>query len=132
MLEAPHVFVEDLSVRSIAAVKAEYESAGLRDRMARYHTDVDRTFYGWNDIWLAPEFRNWNIESYVERVRAPILAVQGLDDRYGTPAQIESIGRQARGPVDRLLLANCGHAPHRDRADSVENVAASWILALSS
>ncbi|MEO6834533.1 MAG: alpha/beta hydrolase [Candidatus Tumulicola sp.] len=127
VLEAPHVFVEDLSVRSIARVKTEYESTGLRARMARYHADVDRTFYGWNDIWLSPPFRDWNIEALVERVRAPIFVVQGLDDAYGTPAQIESIGRRAAGPVDRLLLAGCGHTPHRDRGSLVESAAGAWL-----
>ena len=132
VLEAPHVFVEDLSIRSIAALKTAYETTGLRERMVRYHTDVDRTFYGWNDIWLAPVFRDWNIEAYVERVTAPILVVQGLNDEYGTLGQLESIAHRAGAPVDRLLLANCGHAPHRDRAAIVETATAAWIVSLSS
>jgi pimeloyl-ACP methyl ester carboxylesterase len=127
VLEAPHVFVEDLSVRSIAALKAEYESTDLRARLGRYHAEVDRTFYGWNDIWLSPRFRDWNIEAYVERVRAPVLALQGVDDKYGTPAQIESIARRAAGPVDRLLLTRCGHEPHRDRGSLVDAAASAWI-----
>jgi pimeloyl-ACP methyl ester carboxylesterase len=132
VLEAPHVFVEDLSIRSIAALKSAYETTSLRERMARYHADADRTFYGWNDIWLSPEFRDWNIEAYVDRVRAPMLVAQGLDDEYGTLAQIESITHRAGGRVDRLLLADCGHAPHRDRAAIVESTTAAWILSLSS
>jgi pimeloyl-ACP methyl ester carboxylesterase len=128
VLEAPHVFVEDLSTQSIATLKTAYGTTDLRERMARYHTDADRTFYGWNDIWLAPDFRDWNIEEYLKRVRAPIFLVQGLDDEYGTPAQLDSIARNAGGPVDRLLLADCGHAPHRDRTSVVEPAAAAWIL----
>ena len=127
ILEAPHVFVEDLSVRSIAAIKTEYETGGLRARMDRYHADVDRTFYGWNDIWLSPQFRDWNIEACVERVRAPSLVVAGADDEYGTLDQLESIARRAAGPVDRLVLAGCGHAPHRDRRSLVESAAAAWV-----
>ena len=132
VLEAPHVFVEDLSIRSIAARKTAYETTSLRERMARYHIDADRTFYGWNDIWLAPEFRSWNIETYAGRVRAPMFLVQGLDDEYGTLAQLESIARNAGGHVDRLLLAGCGHAPHSDRAAIVEAAAGAWILSASS
>lgn len=127
VLEAPHLFVEDLSVRSIAAIKRDYESGGLRERMRRYHADVDATFYGWNDIWLSCEFRDWNIEGLAERVRAPVLAIQGLDDEYGTPAQIESIVRHAAAPVDRLLLTECGHAPHRDRRALVESATSAWL-----
>ncbi len=128
VLEAPHVIVEDLSIRSIAALKATYETTTLRERMARYHTDADRTFYGWNDIWLSPEFRNWNIEMYAGRVSAPMFLVQGLHDEYGTPAQLESIARNACGSVDRLLLADCRHAPHRERTAIVEAAAGAWIL----
>lgn len=127
VLEAPHLYVEELSVRSIAAIRTEYETTGLRARMARYHADVDRTFYGWNDIWLAPEFREWNVESYAARVRAPVLAVQGLDDEYGTPAQIDALARRTPASVDRLLLARCGHSPHRDRAALVESATAAWL-----
>jgi pimeloyl-ACP methyl ester carboxylesterase len=127
MLEAPHVFVEDLSVRSIAAVRSEYETGGLRERMASYHADVDRTFYGWNDIWLARDFRSWNIEEYVDRVQVPIFVAQGLDDEYGTRAQIDAISQRAKGRVDCLLLAGCGHAPHRDRRALVESSASVWI-----
>jgi pimeloyl-ACP methyl ester carboxylesterase len=127
VLESPHLFVEDCSIQSIAAIRSAYERTDLRSRMTQYHADVDRTFYGWNDIWLSPEFRGWNIESYVARIRVPILAVQGLDDEYGTPAQLESLARRAPVPVDRLLLARCGHAPHRDRQRLVEGAVAAWL-----
>ena len=130
VLEAPHLFVEDLSVRSIAAIRSEYEKGPLRERMARHHADADRTFYGWNDVWLSPAFRDWNIESSAAHLRTPVLAVQGLDDEYGTVAQIDALARNARGPVDRFMLAQCGHAPHRDRAALVLDTTASWIAQL--
>jgi pimeloyl-ACP methyl ester carboxylesterase len=127
LLEAPHVFVEDISVRSIAAVKDEYQSGSLRDRMARYHADVDSTFYGWNDIWLSPAFRHWNVEEYVARVRAPILAMQGTGDEYGSLAQLDAIASKSPGHVDRLVLSGCKHAPHRDRRAMVEASASAWL-----
>jgi pimeloyl-ACP methyl ester carboxylesterase len=130
VLEAPHVFVEELSVESIAAIRELYETTPLRERVGRHHTDGDATFYGWNDIWLAPEFRDWNIEASLARVRAPILAIQGANDEYGTLAQIESIANRTAGPVDRLILAGCGHAPHRDRPEFVAGTIAGWIGAL--
>jgi pimeloyl-ACP methyl ester carboxylesterase len=130
VLEAPHVFVEDISVASIAAIREQYETTPLKERVAKYHTDGDATFYGWNDIWLAPEFREWNIEAYLGRVSAPVLAIQGAADEYGTLAQLESIARRAAGPVDRIVLAGCGHAPHRDRPAFVAGAVAEWIGAL--
>ena len=129
--EAPHVFVEDLSVRSIAQAKVSYETTDLRERLARHHADPDRTFYGWNDIWLHSDFRTWNIEDAVKQIRVPMLVIQGADDEYGTPAQLESIRERAtHASVDTLLLANCGHAPHRDRRQLVVPAIAGFIRSL--
>jgi pimeloyl-ACP methyl ester carboxylesterase len=126
VLEAPHLFVEELSVSSIAAIRERY-GENLRERMARHHRDVDRTFFGWNDIWLDPAFRAWNIEDAVRDVRAPALAIQGSDDEYGTLDQIEALARTSGGTVDRLVLAGCGHAPHRDRASFIEGAVRLWL-----
>jgi pimeloyl-ACP methyl ester carboxylesterase len=115
---APHVMVEDLSVASIAEAKVAYDTADLKTRLARHHADVDSAFRGWNDIWLHPEFRAWNIEEYLPRIVAPILAIQGEGDEYGTMEQIDRIGRLARD-VELLKLADCGHSPHRDQPVAV-------------
>ena len=127
VLEAPHVFVEELSLRGIAAIRNAYERGGLRERMRPHHADADRTFYGWNDVWLSAAFRNWNVERFAEGVRAPVLALQGLEDEYGTTAQLDAIARRAPAPVDRILLARCGHAPHRDRRVFVEAAVSAWL-----
>jgi pimeloyl-ACP methyl ester carboxylesterase len=117
---APHVFVEDISIRSIEAAKVTYETTDLRSLLARYHADPDSAFRGWNDIWLHPEFRGWNIEDCLPRIRAPILAIQGKGDEYGTMAQIERIAKGAVNARVKLeKLADCGHSPHRDRPDAV-------------
>src|SRR3984893_14162141 len=92
---APHVFVEDMSVASIAAAKIAYETTSLRERLGRYHDDVDGVFWGWNDIWLHPEFRSWNIEEYLPRITCPVLAIQGAEDEYGTLEQIRRIAHAA-------------------------------------
>ena len=112
---APHVFVEDLSVRSIAEAKVSFETTDLPERLGRYHRDPARTFWGWNDIWLHPDFRRWNIEEYLPRITCPMLVIQGLDDQYGTMAQVEAICRQSGGRVEVLKLENCRHSPQRDQ-----------------
>ncbi len=118
ILEAPHVFVEELALKSIAAAKIAYETADLSRKLGRYHQHVDATFWGWNDIWLDPHFRAWNIESNLDSIRCPVLMIQGEDDEYGTVAQIEAI--QARIPAaEVLLLPRCGHSPHRDQLQAV-------------
>ena len=110
ILLAPHVFVEEVAIRSIAATKVAYGSGDLRARLERFHNDVDSAFRGWNDIWLRPEFRSWNIESYLTTVQCPVLVVQGEQDEYGTMEQVERITRAL--PLSQVLkLASCGHAP---------------------
>ena len=112
---APHVFVEDLSVASIAEAKTAFQTTDLPQKLARYHADAAKTFRGWNDIWLHPDFRAWNIEDCLPKISCPVLAIQGFDDEYGTMAQLEAIARQAGGPVELLRLAGCRHSPHRDQ-----------------
>jgi pimeloyl-ACP methyl ester carboxylesterase len=129
VLMAPHVFVEDLTVANIAAAKIKFETTDLPARLARHHQDAARTFWGWNEIWLRPDFRRWNIEEYLPRIACPILAIQGLEDEYGTMAQVEAVARQARGPVEILKLANCRHSPHRDQPDAAVNAIARFVRA---
>lgn len=114
---APHVFVEDVSVRSIEEAKVAFETTEMQRKLARYHADARRTFYGWNDIWLHPDFRRWNIEACLPRIRCPVLALQGVDDAYGTMAQIEAVAAQVAGPCEVVTLDACGHSPHRDQHD---------------
>lgn len=124
---APHLFAEDLSVASIAKALAAFESGDLRAGLARHHDDPDSAFRGWNDVWLAPEFRDWNVEREIETITCPILAVQGEDDEYGTLEQIRAIAR--RLPKTRLLvLADCGHSPHRGQPEILSREAGHFIL----
>jgi pimeloyl-ACP methyl ester carboxylesterase len=119
MLEAPHVFVEDVSVAGIEHARIAYETGDLRQRLARYHGDVDGAFRGWNDAWLDPAFRAWTIAEYLPGVACAVLAIQGADDEYGTLAQTTAVKRGVTGPVETLVLANCRHSPHRDEEAAV-------------
>jgi len=128
VLEAPHVFVEEVSVISIARARESYRAGPLRERLARHHGDnVDGAFYGWADSWLDPGFRSWNIEEFLPAIKVPILLIQGEDDEYGTLAQIERIERQVAAPVERCILAQCGHAPHRDQPAATLAAMAAFI-----
>jgi pimeloyl-ACP methyl ester carboxylesterase len=123
---APHLFVEDVSVRNIEAARVSYESGDLRDRLARYHADPDSAFFGWNDIWLDPAFRAWNIEAEVAAIRCPVLAVQGEDDEYGTMAQIDRLADRVP-QVELVKLAGCGHSPHRDQPDRLTAAVVAFV-----
>ena len=130
VLLAPHVFVEDLSVASIAGAKVKFETTNLAEKLARHHRDAARTFWGLNDIWLHPEFRSWNIEEYLPRITCPVRVIQGLEDQYGTMAQVEAIRRQSGGPVEVLALEDCRHSPQRDQPEKVIEAIAKFVAAV--
>jgi pimeloyl-ACP methyl ester carboxylesterase len=125
ILEAPHVFVEAVTIASIAAIRDLYRSTDLRARLARHHgTHVDTLFESWAATWLSDEFRGWNIEEYLPAITCPTLVIQGNDDQYGTSRQVDAVANAVSGRVETVLLDACGHSPHIDQRAAVEE--ASW------
>ena len=128
VLEAPHVFVEPVCIESIARISRAYETTRLRKRLARYHgSNSDSMFRTWTDVWLRPEFREWNIEEYLPGIESPVLVVQGEDDDYGTARQVDAVVTQVKGPARSVLLARCGHSPHSEQPDEVLEAAGRFI-----
>ena len=127
LLEAPHVFVEDLSVASIEQRTADYRETNLRERLARHHRHVDVAFHGWSDVWLEPAFRHWNLEALLPSISCPVLLIQGEQDDYGTLRQVDAIAQQVRGTVEQLVLPDCGHSPHRDQRDQVLSAMTAFL-----
>jgi pimeloyl-ACP methyl ester carboxylesterase len=128
---APHVFVEDISIDSILRVREAFiKKTKMRHRLSRYHADVDGAFWGWNDIWLHPDFRAWNIEECLGPIACPVLAIQGQEDEYGTMNQLSRIERGA--PDVRLLkLEDCRHSPHRDQPEAVLEATSRFVDRIS-
>ncbi len=123
---APHVMVEDISVKAITAAKQAYENGPLRQRLAPYHADVDCAFWQWNDVWLSGAFRSFDIRPELSGIQAPLLAIQGETDPYGTMAQIDDIARVV--PQAQLLkLPDCGHSPHRDQPEAVAQAVQAFM-----
>ncbi len=128
IVEAPHSFVEDMCITSIEQIKVAYETTELREKLQRRHGEnVDCAFWGWNGMWLDPEFRRFNIAALLPRVTIPVLAIQGLDDEYGTLRQVEVLERYCAGGVERLVLPACGHSPHRDQRDETLRAMTEFI-----
>jgi pimeloyl-ACP methyl ester carboxylesterase len=125
---APHIFVEDITIDGIRKAREAFLNTDLPARLARHHTDAESVFWGWNNAWLNPAFRAWNIEDELCRIACPALAIQGEGDEYGTLEQIYGIARKA--PDARALaVAGCGHSPHRDQPEIVGKAAAEFIRA---
>jgi len=126
---APHLMVEEVAVRAIAGATAAFESGGLRERLARHHADVDSAFWQWNDVWLSEGFRSFDIRPDCRRISAPLLAIQGLDDEYGTMAQLDELAR-AIPHATQLRLPSCGHSPQRDKPVETLAAVAGFLRAL--
>ena len=116
---APHVFIEPVCLSSIRKATQVFETTDLPEKLGRYHRDARKTFYGWADVWLDPEFEGWDIrEDFLPQVRCPVLAVQGYDDEYGTMAQLDEIRRRVAGRCELVKLERCGHSPFRDQPEA--------------
>ena len=125
-LIAPHFIVEDISVSSIAQIKKSYEEGELRVKLARWHSDVDNAFYGWNGAWLDPKFREWDISEYLTYIRVPVQIVQGATDQYGTLRQIEVAQEECYCPVDVTVIAEAAHSPHREAPEATLEAVAGF------
>jgi pimeloyl-ACP methyl ester carboxylesterase len=128
---APHIMVEPLSLQAIAQARQAFEQGALRERLTGYHADVDCAFWQWNEVWLSPAFASFDIRADLPSIQAPLLAIQGVDDPYGTLAQIEDIAQAV--PHTRLLtLPACGHSPHRDQPQAVEHAVQDFMASFAS
>ena len=128
---APHVFIEPVCLSSIRKAKETFESTDLPAKLGRYHRDARKTFYGWAEVWLDPEFEGWDIrEEYLPQVRCPVLAIQGHDDEYGTMAQLDEIARRVAGRCELLKLEGCGHSPFRDRPEQTLQAISAFVNGL--
>ena len=128
MAMAPHVIVEDMSVAAIELAKTAFEQGDLRQRLARFHADVDTAFWQWNDIWLSPAFRPFDIRQTCQAIVDPVLALQGRQDAYGTLKQINDI--QTQGRIERVVIEDCGHTPHRDQPDRALALVVDFLATL--
>src|SRR5262249_52400254 len=118
VLEAPHIFVEEITLSGLRDARDAYERGQLQRALATHHTNADATFKGWNDIWLSEEFRNWNIEAELKSIACPTLVIQGHEDQYGTMAQLDGIKKQVPH-AELCMIHECRHSPHQDQPELV-------------
>lgn len=128
---APHEFVEKETLAGIRNAREIWATTDMRQKLARYHRDPERVFHDWNDTWLSPAFRGWNIEEYLPAIRCPVMALQGHEDEYATMRQIDAIAEQVPGGAELLKLRACGHSPHRDQPEAVSSALAEFIQRVS-
>jgi pimeloyl-ACP methyl ester carboxylesterase len=124
---APHFIVEDIGLTSIAQTRKAYESGGLKEKLKRWHRDVDNTFYGWNDAWLDHRFYSWDISEYLAYIRVPLAILQGADDQYGTIHQIEIAQEECYCPVEVTMIPGAGHSPHREAPEPTLDTISEFV-----
>jgi pimeloyl-ACP methyl ester carboxylesterase len=130
ILMAPHFFTESMGLAEIADAKTMFETTNLKERMGRYHRDPEAAFRGWNDAWLDPGFKAWNIEDCLDTLSVPTLALQGVDDQYGTEAQVRIVEKRSPRPVDVVLIDDCKHSPQFDQPDATLQAVGGYIARL--
>ncbi len=129
--EAAHVFVEEATLEGVREAVRNFREANLKSRLSRYHGEkTDSVFRAWSETWLDPGFRDWNIESYLGRITAPLLVIQGAEDEYATAAQVEAIAAGVSGPVETRLLPGAGHVPHFQAREKVLSLMTRFIRSL--
>ena len=121
ILEAPHVFVENISIKGIKIAEKAWNNNNLKDKLSKYHEDVEGAFNGWCNVWLSKDFKNWNIEDYLKRINVPIQLIQGLNDEYGSLKQLDSIEENVSGKTYRHEREDCGHSPHSQYPIDIKN-----------
>jgi pimeloyl-ACP methyl ester carboxylesterase len=130
ILMAPHVFVEPICLSSVQTTCHTYLTQ-LKPRLARHHDCADSAFYGWSQMWLDPSFTLQEIYSQLPQIVCPVLAMQGVQDEYGTMAQLDQIKQQV--PQTQLLaIDQCGHSPQNDQPqiviEAIGNALIAWNL----
>lgn len=130
VLLAPHVMVEDRTLAGIAAAGENYHATDLPVRLARHHDHPDQLFRAWHDTWLSPDFRSWDVRDLLGSIVVPSLLIQGLDDQYGTMAQLDAIEHAVAGPVTRVEIADCGHSPHLEQLDATLDAGTAFLAGL--
>ncbi len=128
---APHVFIEPPCLDSIVAAAQAFETSDFGEKLARYHRDARKTFYGWADVWLDGGFKSWDIrDDYLPHINCPVLAIQGYDDVYGTMAQLDELAAGVKGPCELIKLKNCGHAPFREQPEKTMAAVTAFVAGI--
>jgi pimeloyl-ACP methyl ester carboxylesterase len=114
VLVAPHFFTEEMGLAEIRSAREAFIAGPLREKLKRWHADVDCAFRSWSEPWLDPEFRKWDITEALGYIRVPMLIVQGDKDQYGTLKQVETAQEECFCPVEAAVLPGVRHDPCRE------------------
>ncbi len=128
VVEAAHIFVEDVTLKGIYEAMDAYKNTDLAQRLAKSHGDkVDTLFRAWTETWTRSDYRDWNIEHFLPAITCPLLFIQGEADEYGTLDQVEKTLSQVKGKADKFIIPGVGHTPHKEKQTLVAEIAGEFI-----
>lgn len=131
IVEAAHIFVEDITLKGIYQAMEMYRSTNLPERLAKYHGGkVETIFRAWAETWTREDYRNWNIEHFLPGVICPLLFIQGEADEYSTLEQVEKTIQQVNGKAQKYIIPNIGHTPHKEDPESIFKTCEAFIQGL--
>jgi pimeloyl-ACP methyl ester carboxylesterase len=131
IVEAAHIFVENITLKGINEVMEAYKNTNLSERLEKYHGDkVDTLFKAWTETWTRKDYRDWNIEHFLSNISCPLLFIQGEADEYGTLEQVETTISQVNGTAEKYIIPNVGHTPHKQATEIVLKKNIEYIQSL--
>jgi pimeloyl-ACP methyl ester carboxylesterase len=128
---AAHVVPDELTFAGVSALERSWREGDLRPELERIHgRGAETLFHAWSRLWLDPARRAWSITDRLPRITCPVLAIQGVDDEYGLPTQLDAIVDGVAGPAEPALIPNCAHDPHLQARAVVLERMASFVRSL--
>lgn len=122
--ESAQAFISKQTLDGIRNAKQGFTDQNEFARLEKWHAERARwVLDAWTEKWLSVEFRNWSIESRLDQIRCPLLAIHGENDEYCPIEFPRRITAGTSGPTQMAIMAGCGHVPHRqDQAGVLEHV----------
>jgi len=128
---AAHVFYDISALASINAGRKDWDRGDLRAGLERHHgANAEPMYRSWSDLWLDPKSRDWSAEEQLPAVTCPTLVIQGSEDAFCDPGQVDAIAGGVSGPSEALILPGIGHIPHREAAEQTLETIAAFLARL--
>ncbi|WP_077285409.1 alpha/beta fold hydrolase [Cognaticolwellia aestuarii] len=123
-------FVEELTLSGISNAKAFFAQPVQMKRLEKYHGKKTQwVLSAWIDVWLSPEFSNWNLAGCITKVKCPVLAIHGANDEYGSVAFPCYIKNNVSGIAQTEIITDCGHIPHKEKQSEVVDAIEQFFTA---
>lgn len=127
---AAHVINEPETIAGIAPAVKAYNDGKLTKLTDFHGAKTNDLFFAWANTWSSQEFEFWDITKDIRNLIAPVLALQGAKDQYGTMKQLDLIKESIAGICETVLIPDCGHHPHLEKMHEMVDTIQQWITSV--